>query len=556
MPREDLVRSGREAAERARQQAAAAAFGVRALGIAEVGPLIDDAVTVCCDTLRADLVGMLEATAEPNVFRFRAGVGWRDDMVGSVVRSQPGSAVEYMLASDRPVIYEDLRTEDRFDPPGALLEHGVVAGMGVIVRGRSGVIGVLGVHVRAPRSFTDDDANFLQTMANALSEAIERARAEEEMRRGEQRFRQLAENARDIIYRYRLLPNAGYEYINPAVTRITGYTPEECYADPSIAFEMIHPDDRAALLSSTATGADVPRLTRYARKDGESVWCELRTAPIYDESGILVAVEGIARDVSERKRIEDQLRQAYEREHTAAEQLRQLDSMKNAFLQAVSHELRTPLSAVLGMSITLHERAAELAPADRDMLVDRIAANARELDLMLSDLLDLDRLMRRTIEPVRRPTLIRRLLKDVTAGADTAGRALRIAEADAVINVDTPKVERIVANLVINATRHTHEGATIWLKAVPIEGGVELIVEDDGPGIPDEFKEVVFEPFRRGPSVRDHAPGAGIGLTLVAKFAELHGGRAWAEDRAGGGTSMHVTLLDGEPQPAVRVRAG
>jgi signal transduction histidine kinase len=68
------------------------------------------------------------------------------------------------------------------------------------------------------------------------------------------------------------------------------------------------------------------------------------------------------------------------------------------------------------------------------------------------------------------------------------------------------------------------------------------VVEDDGPGIPPDLREAVFEPFRQGPSESSHSPGAGVGLTLVARFAELHAGRAWVEDRAGGGASFRVIL--------------
>jgi len=535
---------------RARQQAAAAAFGVRALTLNDVGEMIDDALRVCVETLHVDLAGMLASTADPGVFEFRSGLGWPDGVVGATVPSRPGSAIEFMLASDRPFVYTDLRLEDRFEPPPMLLAQGVISGIGVIVRGRTGVLGVLGVHATTTRAFTIDDANFIQTMANALSEAIERARAVNALELREERFRRLAENAHDIIYRYRLIPTAGFEYVNPAVQRITGYSPEECYEDPGVAFRMIHPDDRAAMLAGPTLDPEVPRLMRYVRKDGGEIWCELRTVPIYDEAGTLIAVEGIARDVTVRKRVEDQLRLAYEREHAAAEQLRSVDTMKDAFLQAVSHELRTPLAAVMGMAATLQQRFDEIPLADRRMLLDRMVANARRLNALLSDLLDLDRLMRRTIEPMRRPTLLRRLAHEVAATADTGGRAIIVTGPDVVANVDGPKITRLIENLVANAARHTPPETSIWIHIEETPDGTEMIVEDDGPGIPDALKATVFDVFQRAPSRHDYAPGTGIGLALVAKFAELHGGRAWAEDRDGGGAAIHVLLPDAEVRPA------
>jgi signal transduction histidine kinase len=108
--------------------------------------------------------------------------------------------------------------------------------------------------------------------------------------------------------------------------------------------------------------------------------------------------------------------------------------------------------------------------------------------------------------------------------------------------VDPPKVERIVENLVLNAARHTESGHRIWLRVQAVEGGVSIVVEDDGPGVPMELREVIFEPFRQGPTASPHSPGTGIGLSLVARFTELHEGRVWIEDRVGGGASFHVFL--------------
>jgi signal transduction histidine kinase len=112
----------------------------------------------------------------------------------------------------------------------------------------------------------------------------------------------------------------------------------------------------------------------------------------------------------------------------------------------------------------------------------------------------------------------------------------------AVVPVDASKVERIVENLLANAARHTPPDTTIWVRVGPERGGVLICVEDDGPGVSDTLRDTIFEPFRQGPHAPSHSPGVGIGLSLVAKFAELHGGRAWVEERPGGGASFKVYL--------------
>jgi signal transduction histidine kinase len=94
----------------------------------------------------------------------------------------------------------------------------------------------------------------------------------------------------------------------------------------------------------------------------------------------------------------------------------------------------------------------------------------------------------------------------------------------------------------MNAARHTAPDRRIWLKVTARDGGVAITVEDDGLGVPAEIRGAIFEPFRQGPTASPHAPGTGIGLSLVARFAQLHGGRAWVDERAGGGAAFHVFL--------------
>ena len=107
------------------------------------------------------------------------------------------------------------------------------------------------------------------------------------------------------------------------------------------------------------------------------------------------------------------------------------------------------------------------------------------------------------------------------------------------------QLERTVYNLVGNAIKHTDSDVTI--RTWKVDDGVMFAVDDAGPGVPDDVKEAIFEPFRRATDV--HTPGAGVGLSLVAEFARVHGGRAWVEDRPGGGSSFRVLFADAtEPE--------
>ena len=139
----------------------------------------------------------------------------------------------------------------------------------------------------------------------------ERIFAENALKASEERFRRLAENIPDIISRFSFVPSRGYEYVSPASKVVTGYTPEEYYANPELGSEMIYPPDRE-LQQSMANKPELykgtPLITRYIRKDGMLVWVERRQIPIYSDDGKLIALEGIDRDVTEDIRMEEALR--------------------------------------------------------------------------------------------------------------------------------------------------------------------------------------------------------------------------------------------------------
>jgi PAS domain S-box-containing protein len=288
---------------------------------------------------------------------------------------------------------------------------------------------------------------------------------------------------------------------------------------------------------------------------------ELTASALLDGHGRPAGELLIAHDVSERRQAERDLRDslareraaterlslALEREQAAAEHLRTLDVMKDAFLQAVSHDLRTPLTSVLGIALTMRRGQGRLTGDEADQLLGRLVRNARKLDRLLSNLLDLDRLSRSTLQLDRRRVdlgdLVGRIVKD--AGPELLGeRPVNLETSPVLVAVDPAKVERIVENLLANVSRHTLTGTPVWVRVEACAGGGLVVVEDAGPGVPAEVRKEIFEPFRQGPTITAHAPGSGIGLALVTRFAGMHGGRAWVRERPGGGASFRVFLPD------------
>jgi PAS domain S-box-containing protein len=288
--------------------------------------------------------------------------------------------------------------------------------------------------------------------------------------------------------------------------------------------ELVHPDDRDF----------TDETVRHAAEDGRPFTFEHRVIrPAGDEriilgrgrvvrhGGAAVRMLGTAQDVTEQ---------------------RQVEKLREDILSAVSHELRTPLTSILGFALTLEKYGPTLTPETLAETVAELAKAARRLERLLTDLLDVERLRRGLIVLRREPVDVAELVQRVVAECAVDGRELTLDCAPIVAEVDRAKLERIVENLVVNADKHTPAQSSIEVRLEALGDDLLLVVEDQGPGIPDEFKEVVFETFNRGPNVLSMTPGAGIGLSLVARFAAVHGGRSWVEDKPGGGASFHVLL--------------
>lgn len=377
---------------------------------------------------------------------------------------------------------------------------------------------------------------------------------EDQLREAEERFRGIVEHVPSAIY----LDNADGSmetlYISPQIEEIAGVTQEEWLTQPDLWLRLVDPDDRdevtAGYLSAAASGRSWSAEYRMHTRDGRTIWIHDETTFLHDEEGNPTYLQGVISDITERRLAEQALRESEQREREAAERLRALDEMKNTFLAAVSHELRSPLTSILGLSLTL-ERTPHMEADDREDLLARLSSNARKLDRLLKDLLDIDRLNRGIVEPQYRTVDVGALGRRTVESLEALAERTVLVEAPPVsVTADPAKVERIVENLLMNAARHTTPDRRIWLRIEPHDAGVLIAVEDDGPGVPGQLREAIFEPFRQGPTASPHSPGTGIGLSLVASFAELHGGRAWVQEREGGGASFRVFIPDRAGLPA------
>jgi diguanylate cyclase (GGDEF)-like protein len=179
--RRELKRKDQLLKARARQQAVIAELGQHALSGTDSSALMNEAVALVAQTLEIEYCKIFERLPDGNALLLRAGVGWKEGLVGQVMVGTEESEAGYALLTKGPVIVEDLQTEKRFRGP-LLHDHGVVSGMSVIIPGQDQPFGVLGAHATTRRIFTQDDINFLQAVANTLAVAIEHQQSQEKIR--------------------------------------------------------------------------------------------------------------------------------------------------------------------------------------------------------------------------------------------------------------------------------------------------------------------------------------------------------------------------------------
>jgi two-component system sensor histidine kinase KdpD len=223
-----------------------------------------------------------------------------------------------------------------------------------------------------------------------------------------------------------------------------------------------------------------------------------------------------------------------------AEALAEGNRMRTALLAAVSHDLRTPLASIKASVSSLRQTDVEWSEADEADLLATIEQNADRLDALIGNLLDMSRLHTGSLQPFLRPTAIDEVAPVAAVGLDDSLRLeMAVPDGFPLVLADPGLLERVLANLFSNALRYSPAGQPPELHAFIDGNAVRLEVADHGPGVPDELKERIFEPFER---VGDRHPGVGLGLAVARGFAEAMGGRIGAYDTPGGGLTVRVTL--------------
>lgn len=341
---------------------------------------------------------------------------------------------------------------------------------------------------------------------------------------------------------------------NRGAERMYGYEAHEMIGAPvAVLVPPALPGELPAMLERLRGGATVDRFeTMRVRKDGAWIDVALTISPIRDEAGLVVAASTIAREITERRRVERERAELLRREQEARADAEMANRLKDQFLTTVSHELRTPLNAVLGWArmITSHQVEGQHAVA-----LDTIERNATALALIIDDLLDVSRIvagkLELTLEPVDLMAVASAALGAVRPFASSRHIDLGLfpdSNAPVFVTGDAGRLEQVVGNLLTNAVKFTPEGGRVDVSLARAGAEMRLTVTDTGQGIEPAFLPHVFERFRQADaSVARRAGGLGLGLAIVRQLVELHGGTVHAASQGKGRGSAFTVCL---PIPA------
>ncbi|GAB4507197.1 MAG: hypothetical protein Tsb0026_01740 [Sulfuricaulis sp.] len=337
---------------------------------------------------------------------------------------------------------------------------------------------------------------------------------------------------------------------NAGAERLYGYTTEEMTGKPvSILIPSGHMDEELTFLEKLRHGEGVAHYeTERMRKNRETFYVSLTISPIKNRAGQVIGASKVARDISDRKRAEQERTEVLVREHALRTQAEAANRAKDDFLATLSHELRTPLNAIVGWIQTLNRDQVDQETLTRGLMV--IEQNAQIQTTLIDDLLNVSNIvlgrLRLDVKPLNLSTVIDAAVESLRPAieAKEIDFTTQLESAAESFNGDATRIQQIIWNIVSNSVKFTARRGKIHLTLARYESYVEITVEDNGTGIDPAFLPYVFQRFRQADSSskRKHG-GLGLGLAIVRHLAELHGGTIEAESPgAGQGARFTVRL--------------
>lgn len=396
-------------------------------------------------------------------------------------------------------------------------------------------------------------AEMRQRIAELQALETQSKQAQEELRSSEWRYRLLADNATDIIWT--MDNNLQLTYMSPSIESHSGYTPEEMmgmtleqtYTPASVEALTKAFEEEMSLEKTGVKGQPTSRALELEvyRKDGSADWIETHVTVLRDQDGNMTGVVGVSRKITERKRADEKLREAVERESRMRRELEEEIEKRAEFTRALVHELKTPLTPMLVSSQLLVE---ELQEQPWLRIAENLSQGTSRLNDRIDELLDVAKgelgLLQLNSKQLAPLQLLRSVADDMGPLASSREQSLILELPSFLSSVwaDEDRLRQVLLNLLNNASKWTPKGGKVTLRAREKGQALTVEVQDTGPGIPNEDEQRIFEPYYRRKSDGSRRDGLGLGLSLCKRLIESHGGTIWVKSQKGKGSTFGFSL--------------
>lgn len=440
------------------------------------------------------------------------------------------------LAAHAPLKYG----ADGFElPAGIVPEFGVRSFLSLALHPRGDKPWMFGMHQCShARAWTRAEERLFQEISRRLTDGLTSLIAYRNLMKSEDRYRRIVETASEGI----LMVDADTSTIfaNAKMARMLGYNVEELVGkrveDLFFDDELM---DHQSRMQDRRFGATQTYERSFRHKSGKRVWTLISGTPTYDDKLRFSGSLGMVTDITERKRMEEDLVRAKEEAEKAAQS-------KARFLDIAAHELRTPVTS-LALSLSLAQKLRQQGQSFEASFMDRLERQTNRLCRLVIELLDASRLDRGEFTLNRTMTdlvaLLKESIEEFSIRSPERKIDLHSSDAAAFSNIDALRIQQVISNLLDNAIKYTPTDSPLEARIESTETLLRVSITDHGQGISEEQQKLLFKPFVRGQSeLTERASGLGLGLTICEGIVKLHGGSIGVKSEIGSGSTFYFDL--------------
>ncbi|GBE53939.1 MAG TPA: PAS domain S-box protein [Euryarchaeota archaeon] len=508
---------------------------------AEIETLMQTAVELVAEVMDVEFSKIL--WLEGNKLRLIAGTGWPPDTVGKAevgvgLESQAG----YTLQMKKAVVVENFDEEKRFRAPRLLSDNFIVSGISLPMKYGDKVYGVIGVHSKQKRKYSQADVDFLSSIASLLTAAAEHRRSEEAVRRSQKKLREFFQELGSIMHTVpaAVLTTDGSGLINFINRRTLKYLGKgENDIIRSYIWEHFKEDIVKNIVIDILRGnvENEPVNLDATLKSGKNV--ELAISSLRNHSGEIDGIVASALDITPVKEAHRELEKAYE-------QLRSVDILKNNIIANVRHEILTPVTVMKG---TLELLEGEVKDEGNIKMIKISKKYLQKLSEIVDNLVAVSSFYRGKVNINFKDIDLMTLVENTVSRKKTLAREkkvkiiLHLGNNLPIIVGDEDNLSRALLNILDNAIKFNREGGKVEISVKSLRNKVVIRIKDTGVGMPKERLDEIFKPLTQlDASTKRRYSGTGMGLAVAKKIIELHSGKLFVESKLDKGTTFWFDL--------------